>query len=178
MCILPGINQTSCGQAQLHYKLTALHQCVLLCRAVKPQTCWLLAWLCSSCLFVLSWKSQVLSRWFPCATFCSSQSFWHWMCHSFGIQQKQDGSELAATYWIRHTAANMSNVYDCVTHIPAAVFSIINKVYHQSVPRWIFKAIQLFLCVKSRSQVTVANQSMTWRHRTNKSRVTECPREA
>lgn len=50
--------------------------------------------------------------------------------------------------------------------VPAAVFPIINKIDSQSVARWVFKAIQLFFGIKCWSKITVANQSMTWRHKT------------
>lgn len=50
--------------------------------------------------------------------------------------------------------------------VPAAVFPVINKIDSQSVARWVFKAIQLFFGIKCWSKITVANQSMTWRHKT------------
>lgn len=58
-------------------------------------------------------------------------------------------------------------LYSCVrVRVPAAVFPIINKIDSQSVARWVFKAIQLFFGIKCWSKITVANQSMTWKHKT------------
>lgn len=51
--------------------------------------------------------------------------------------------------------------------VPAAVLSIIDKIYYQSVSGWIFKAIQLVLGINCGSQITVTDQGVTWEDETD-----------